>query len=474
MTQGTEKRTYRAETLEAALETAREEMGQNIRVVSANRMRRGGVMGFFATEIGVEVVVERSEKPSGVPEALEGMIRRTRDAADVNTAAVRREMGATGRDWAEVAAERAGVSRPQVLIEERVVAPVVASGNDEQARRDRENAEMLMKRIEERQNELLEDRVRERERAAQIAAERDAERHRAAKLEVEREKLSEEIVETREKAAEEIGRLMVEKEESERREHALRVEIGRLHGERDSLRRRSEILGTPQAAESAPRIHVSKQPTSDGVDVLERLSLPGSILERVRAGVPLAKAVSANGAKGAAISDQSGLVVLVGPGQLVLDRQRELCEEWGVQASECAYVTVRDLVQRESIGVRVLREEADIVSWVDGRRDPKKTAILAVEYNATPSWASALRRVSRAVPYGKWRLVLPSTYPLGEVRTLLTALVSHEPKIDLVGVRRSQDSARMLQFAEYIATVDGETHSGDLWASLLWERACQL
>lgn len=472
--QGEGRRTFRGETWEAALETARAEMGPNVRVISANRLRRGGVFGFFATEIGYEVVVEEGSRPSGVPEILESMIRRTKDAAEVNTTAVRAvvERETANRTSASTAGNEVVGTASRIPGGVRLLDGASPQAED-QRQRDRENAAVLIKRIEERQNELLEDRVRERERAAQIAAERDAERHRAARLEVERERLAEEITETRERAAEELGRLAVEKEEAERREHALRVEISRLHGERDSLKRRHEVLREVDVrpVETVPAAASDVQST--GVEVLGKLSLPENVLSKVRSGTPIAKAIDSSGAA-SSITDQSGLVVLVGPGQLVLERQLDLSAKWGVPASECAYVTVRDLVQRETVGVRVLRDEADIVSWVDGRRDPRKTAILAVEYNATPSWAGALRRVSRAVPYGKWRLVLPATYPLGEVRTLLTALVLHEPKIDLVGVRRTTDSARMLQFAEHIATVDGETHSGDLWASLLWERACQI
>lgn len=51
-------RRFRAATIDEALEVARRELGPDIELVEANRIRRGGVGGFFATELGVEIVVE--------------------------------------------------------------------------------------------------------------------------------------------------------------------------------------------------------------------------------------------------------------------------------------------------------------------------------------------------------------------------------------------------------------------------------
>lgn len=51
-------RTVRGSTVEEALEIARRELGvQDVRVLKASRMRRGGVGGFFAKELGVELLV---------------------------------------------------------------------------------------------------------------------------------------------------------------------------------------------------------------------------------------------------------------------------------------------------------------------------------------------------------------------------------------------------------------------------------
>lgn len=52
----------RGETIEAALEQARGELGvKEVRVLNATRMRRGGVGGFFAKDLGVELTVAPTE-----------------------------------------------------------------------------------------------------------------------------------------------------------------------------------------------------------------------------------------------------------------------------------------------------------------------------------------------------------------------------------------------------------------------------
>jgi hypothetical protein len=58
MTLHPQARTVRGSTVEEALEIARRELGvQDVRVLKASRMRRGGVGGFFAKELGVELLV---------------------------------------------------------------------------------------------------------------------------------------------------------------------------------------------------------------------------------------------------------------------------------------------------------------------------------------------------------------------------------------------------------------------------------
>ncbi len=48
---------FRAATLEQALSQARSKLGPDVEVLDANRIRRGGVGGFFATDLGVEVAI---------------------------------------------------------------------------------------------------------------------------------------------------------------------------------------------------------------------------------------------------------------------------------------------------------------------------------------------------------------------------------------------------------------------------------
>jgi flagellar biosynthesis GTPase FlhF len=57
-------RTFRAATIEAALADARAELGADVHIIEANRIRRGGVGGFFATELGVELVVRPNDDAS--------------------------------------------------------------------------------------------------------------------------------------------------------------------------------------------------------------------------------------------------------------------------------------------------------------------------------------------------------------------------------------------------------------------------
>ena len=48
---------FRAPTLEDAIAVAETALGARVRVIAANRIRRGGIGGFFASDLGVEVTV---------------------------------------------------------------------------------------------------------------------------------------------------------------------------------------------------------------------------------------------------------------------------------------------------------------------------------------------------------------------------------------------------------------------------------
>lgn len=55
---GTTAQRFRAPTVEEALQRARELLGDDAEIIEANRIRRGGIGGFFATELGVEVLAQ--------------------------------------------------------------------------------------------------------------------------------------------------------------------------------------------------------------------------------------------------------------------------------------------------------------------------------------------------------------------------------------------------------------------------------
>lgn len=64
--------TFRAATIEEAVATAERTLGRRVTLIGANRIRRGGLGGFFAADLGVEVVVSPIEDT--VESALERLI----------------------------------------------------------------------------------------------------------------------------------------------------------------------------------------------------------------------------------------------------------------------------------------------------------------------------------------------------------------------------------------------------------------
>ncbi len=63
---------FRAPTLEAAIALAETSLGTRVRVVAANRIRRGGIGGFFASDLGVEVTVALDDET--MEQALERIV----------------------------------------------------------------------------------------------------------------------------------------------------------------------------------------------------------------------------------------------------------------------------------------------------------------------------------------------------------------------------------------------------------------
>lgn len=72
---GAETMRFRAATLEEAIAVAEHSLGTRVRVVAANRIRRGGIGGFFASDLGVEVTVALDEET--IEQALERLVAET-------------------------------------------------------------------------------------------------------------------------------------------------------------------------------------------------------------------------------------------------------------------------------------------------------------------------------------------------------------------------------------------------------------
>jgi hypothetical protein len=66
---------FRGATYDAAVEAAEKALGPRVKVLAADRIRRGGIGGFFATELGVEVTVALHDET--VDEALERLVAAT-------------------------------------------------------------------------------------------------------------------------------------------------------------------------------------------------------------------------------------------------------------------------------------------------------------------------------------------------------------------------------------------------------------
>jgi hypothetical protein len=75
---GADTMCFRAATLDEAIAVAEHSLGTRVRVVAANRIRRGGIGGFFASDLGVEVTVALDEET--IEQALERLVAET--AAD--------------------------------------------------------------------------------------------------------------------------------------------------------------------------------------------------------------------------------------------------------------------------------------------------------------------------------------------------------------------------------------------------------
>jgi len=73
---------FRGATYDAAVEAAEKALGPRVKVLAADRIRRGGIGGFFATELGVEVTVAMHDET--VDEALERLVAATDEQESSN------------------------------------------------------------------------------------------------------------------------------------------------------------------------------------------------------------------------------------------------------------------------------------------------------------------------------------------------------------------------------------------------------
>lgn len=73
---------FRGATYDAAVEAAQKALGPRVKVLAADRIRRGGIGGFFATELGVEVTVAMHDET--VDEALERLVAATDEQESSN------------------------------------------------------------------------------------------------------------------------------------------------------------------------------------------------------------------------------------------------------------------------------------------------------------------------------------------------------------------------------------------------------
>lgn len=89
-------RTFRAATLDDAVAAARAELGPDVELLEAHRVRRGGLGGFFATDLGVEIIAIPTE-PALEPLLPPASIPQTRPAPTAPTPALDEAASPTDR-----------------------------------------------------------------------------------------------------------------------------------------------------------------------------------------------------------------------------------------------------------------------------------------------------------------------------------------------------------------------------------------
>lgn len=119
----TERRKFRASTLDEAVAEARAELGAEVELVEAHRVRRGGLGGFFATDLGVEITAVR-RRPDPTTTAAGGKVVTGLDRLIEQAGAV---------DGAEGLATPAAHAAPSFESQLRVAEQVVSAAPVQQA-----------------------------------------------------------------------------------------------------------------------------------------------------------------------------------------------------------------------------------------------------------------------------------------------------------------------------------------------------
>jgi hypothetical protein len=151
---------FRADTLDAAVALAEESLGAPVRVVSANRIRRGGIGGFFAADLGVEVNVtlddetieqalERLVSESAVDERARWLEHRAAESPPVTGTrpAATRGLAATGIAATEAVPMRHGSTGAAAPLRQVVDAPRTSDSVARLAQRDEEPSMVRVEQI---------------------------------------------------------------------------------------------------------------------------------------------------------------------------------------------------------------------------------------------------------------------------------------------------------------------------------------
>jgi flagellar biosynthesis GTPase FlhF len=475
------RKTFKAESLDDALADARLELGDGIKVIAAHRLRRGGVGGFFAREIGVEVEVEAPDASRSTVQDVAGLIERlvseksdtlaptlavprTRDTDSILSQ--KREPlletpQTAARDWAQKAADRVSdnnTMRPKTS--DTVIAV-----------REELRAALEIERTE-REREIAARDVSlrlEREKREAALSERDTERRRAIQAESERDDALRVATGLKSEALAELERLANEREEAERRALQARATAARAENERVVAQKREEAL-----REDVREILERDNLETSGQAVLSRLGVPSEILDQVIAGVPLSRAVPKGPLAGDPASEHR-LIILAGPSNVIRRRQEELAVRLSVKPSDLAFASTKESLSKRNESMRYLSDPDDIQAWIDARLgDRSGVSILALEYSSGSGYATFLRRTRKAAQRAHWRAVVPASYSAENIGAVWSACGGRGVAVDVMDVSGSNNPAGVLAFAQHIGSVDGEPHSGALWASLLWDIACEM